>query len=66
MSTSQRIVVDPITRIEGHLRIEAETAAEAPFNQAFSRAGEYQLSVLDEPLEQVVEALRQGRIGRAA
>jgi len=25
MATAQRIVVDPITRIEGHLRIEAET-----------------------------------------
>ncbi|CAK0760141.1 hydrogenase 1 large subunit [Gammaproteobacteria bacterium] len=25
MATTQRIVVDPITRIEGHLRIEAET-----------------------------------------
>ncbi len=25
MTTAQRIVVDPITRIEGHLRIEAET-----------------------------------------
>ena len=36
MSTSQRIVVDPITRIEGHLRIEAETAADGTITGAWS------------------------------
>lgn len=36
MSTSQRVVVDPITRIEGHLRIEAETDAEGRITQASS------------------------------
>ena len=35
MST-QRVVVDPITRIEGHLRIEAETDAEGRITQASS------------------------------
>jgi hydrogenase large subunit len=35
MST-QRVVVDPITRIEGHLRIEAQTDAEGVITQAFS------------------------------
>ncbi|MFP5506680.1 MAG: nickel-dependent hydrogenase large subunit, partial [Gammaproteobacteria bacterium] len=34
--SSQRIVVDPITRIEGHLRIEAETDAEGRITQASS------------------------------
>ena len=33
---SQRIVVDPITRIEGHLRIEAETTPEGAISQAYS------------------------------
>jgi hydrogenase large subunit len=36
MSTSQRIVVDPITRIEGHLRIEAETDAGGKIMNAYS------------------------------
>ncbi|MFB6260110.1 MAG: nickel-dependent hydrogenase large subunit, partial [Thiohalorhabdaceae bacterium] len=34
--TSERVVVDPITRIEGHLRIEAETDSEGAINQAYS------------------------------
>ena len=34
--TAQRVVVDPITRIEGHLRIEAETDAEGRITQASS------------------------------
>lgn len=33
---SERIVVDPITRIEGHLRIEAETNAAGEITDAFS------------------------------
>ncbi|MBN1264600.1 MAG: nickel-dependent hydrogenase large subunit [Anaerolineales bacterium] len=33
---SQRIVVDPITRIEGHLRIEAEVGADNVITQAYS------------------------------
>jgi hydrogenase large subunit len=36
MSTAQRVVVDPITRIEGHLRIEAETDAGGKITQAYS------------------------------
>ena len=36
MSTPQRVVVDPITRIEGHLRIEAETDAENRITRASS------------------------------
>jgi hydrogenase large subunit len=32
----QRVVVDPITRIEGHLRIEAETDASGKITQAYS------------------------------
>ena len=36
MSTAQRVVVDPITRIEGHLRIEAETDADGRITQAYS------------------------------
>lgn len=36
MSTAQRIVVDPITRIEGHLRIEAETDASGKIVNAYS------------------------------
>jgi len=36
MSTAQRIVVDPITRIEGHLRIEAETDASGKITRAYS------------------------------
>ncbi|MFN3750867.1 MAG: nickel-dependent hydrogenase large subunit [Thiobacillus sp.] len=36
MSTAPRIVVDPITRIEGHLRIEAETDADGRITQAYS------------------------------
>ena len=34
--TSERLVVDPITRIEGHLRIEAETDADNAISQAYS------------------------------
>ena len=33
---TQRIVVDPITRIEGHLRIEAETEADGTIKAAYS------------------------------
>ncbi|MCW5665896.1 MAG: nickel-dependent hydrogenase large subunit [Piscinibacter sp.] len=33
---SRRVVVDPITRIEGHLRIEAETAADGRITGAWS------------------------------
>jgi hydrogenase large subunit len=33
---SKRVVVDPITRIEGHLRIEAETSAEGAITGAWS------------------------------
>jgi hydrogenase large subunit len=33
---SERVVVDPITRIEGHLRIEAETSDEGVIQQASS------------------------------
>ena len=33
---SQRVVVDPITRIEGHLRIEAETDASGAIKAAYS------------------------------
>ena len=36
MTTAQRIVVDPITRIEGHLRIEAETDADGRITKAYS------------------------------
>ncbi len=36
MTTAQRIVVDPITRIEGHLRIEAETDADGRITSAYS------------------------------
>ena len=37
MSTeARRVVVDPITRIEGHLRIEAETDADGVIQQAYS------------------------------
>jgi len=36
MSTAQRVVVDPITRIEGHLRIEAETDASGRITSAYS------------------------------
>ncbi len=36
MSTAQRVVVDPITRIEGHLRIEAETDADGRIVRAYS------------------------------
>ncbi len=36
MSATQRIVVDPITRIEGHLRIEAETDAGGRITRASS------------------------------
>lgn len=36
MSTAQRVVVDPITRIEGHLRIEAETDANGKITSAYS------------------------------
>ncbi len=36
MSTAQRVVVDPITRIEGHLRIEAETDAAGKITSAYS------------------------------
>jgi hydrogenase large subunit len=33
---NQRVVVDPITRIEGHLRIEAETGADGSISGAWS------------------------------
>jgi hydrogenase large subunit len=33
---NQRVVVDPITRIEGHLRIEAETANDGAITSAYS------------------------------
>ncbi|MCP5265425.1 MAG: nickel-dependent hydrogenase large subunit [Burkholderiaceae bacterium] len=33
---NKRVVVDPITRIEGHLRIEAETAADGTISGAWS------------------------------
>ncbi len=36
MTTAQRVVVDPITRIEGHLRIEAETDAGGKITHAYS------------------------------
>ena len=36
MTTTQRVVVDPITRIEGHLRIEAETDADNRITRASS------------------------------
>ena len=36
MSTAQRVVVDPITRIEGHLRIEAETDDTGRITSAYS------------------------------
>ena len=33
---NKRVVVDPVTRIEGHLRIEAETAADGRITGAWS------------------------------
>ena len=36
MSAPERVVVDPITRIEGHLRIEAETDPSGKITQAYS------------------------------
>ncbi|MGO9443454.1 MAG: nickel-dependent hydrogenase large subunit [Thiobacillaceae bacterium] len=36
MTTAQRVVVDPITRIEGHLRIEAATDNTGKITQAYS------------------------------
>jgi hydrogenase large subunit len=36
MTKAQRVVVDPITRIEGHLRIEAETDASGRITSAYS------------------------------
>jgi hydrogenase large subunit len=36
MSATNRVVVDPITRIEGHLRIEAETDADGHITRASS------------------------------
>jgi hydrogenase large subunit len=36
MTTAQRVVVDPITRIEGHLRIEAATDDTGKITQAYS------------------------------
>ncbi len=36
MTTVQRVVVDPITRIEGHLRIEAATDESGKITQAYS------------------------------
>jgi hydrogenase large subunit len=36
MTTAQRVVVDPITRIEGHLRIEAETDDAGRITSAYS------------------------------
>jgi hydrogenase large subunit len=35
-AATPRVVVDPVTRIEGHLRIEAETDAEGRITQAWS------------------------------
>jgi hydrogenase large subunit len=35
-TTSKRVIVDPVTRIEGHLRIEAETDAEGRITRASS------------------------------
>jgi len=35
-AATPRVVVDPVTRIEGHLRIEAETDAEGRITQAYS------------------------------
>jgi hydrogenase large subunit len=34
--SAERIVVDPVTRIEGHLRIEAETDSEGRITNAYS------------------------------
>jgi hydrogenase large subunit len=34
--SAERIVVDPVTRIEGHLRIEAETDGEGRITSAYS------------------------------
>jgi hydrogenase large subunit len=36
MTTTQRVIVDPVTRIEGHLRIEAETDASGTITRASS------------------------------
>lgn len=36
MSTAERVVVDPVTRIEGHLRIEAQTDDAGRITQAYS------------------------------
>jgi len=36
MSSAQRVVVDPVTRIEGHLRIEAETDDSGRITRAYS------------------------------
>lgn len=36
MSTAERVVVDPVTRIEGHLRIEAQTDESGRITQAYS------------------------------
>jgi hydrogenase large subunit len=36
MATAQRVVVDPVTRIEGHLRIEAATDAKGRITSAYS------------------------------
>ena len=33
---NERVVVDPITRIEGHLRIEADTEADGRISSAWS------------------------------
>ncbi len=33
---TERVVVDPITRIEGHLRIEAERGADGAITKAYS------------------------------
>ncbi len=35
-TAGERLVVDPVTRIEGHLRIEAETGEDGTINKAYS------------------------------
>jgi Ni,Fe-hydrogenase I large subunit len=36
MSNTQRLVVDPVTRMEGHMRIGAQTDADGKIIQAYS------------------------------
>ena len=38
-AATPRVVVDPVTRIEGHLRIEAETDAEGRITHTVDRTG---------------------------